>query len=249
MSINEDLQVVETRSNLEDVIQGSPVFTSFYTIDNGYKEEADRLIGSLEKFKLPYYCEGVLTGGKSWDELTKRKPKLILKVLDMLPEKDVVWIDADAVVLNEPAHLFNLQADFACCYKNNTKLHAAVLFFKNNNVARSICEDWIRENRKAQKYRTGDQKHLENIIYRTSGYQPHILPDSYIKTCSGEEQNHMDAVIGHFYASNQLKNIHMNVFKRTILNFRVKPAWLRNQLQKWYMKLTRYKLPLLRCLQ
>jgi len=250
MSINEDLQVVETRSNLEDVILGSPVFTSFYTIDNGYKEEADRLIRSLEEFNLPYYCEGIMSGGKEWDAIVKRKPELVLKVLDMLPGRDVVWIDSDAAILQLPTDLFNLEVDFACCYKNKTKLHSAVLFFSNSNIARNICKDWIKENNKTQKYRTGDQKHLENVIYRTSSYKAHLLPDSYIKTCSTSyDSNAASAVIDQYYASNRLKNIHLNIFKRTIQNFRLKPEWLRQSAQKWFMILARYKLGVPRFLQ
>lgn len=238
----DNFKIIEVKKKINDVAKDYPVFISYYTIDNGYKEEAERLIRSLEKFKLPYYCEGILSGGKDWDEITKRKPILILKVLNMLPDRDVVWIDADAVILKLPTDLFDLEVDFACCYKNKRKLHSALLFFKNNNIARNICEDWIQENKKKQKYRTGDQKHLENIIDRTSSYHTHVLPNSYIKTCSNEEHIHSDGVIGQFYASNRLKNIHLNVYQRAFLNYRLRPAWLRSWVQKWFMKLTRYKL-------
>lgn len=249
--IENDYRIVETRENFIDEAQGAPIFACFYTIDNGYKVEADRLIESLENYRLPYYVEGILTGGMDWDAITKRKPIFILKVLDLFPNRDVVWIDADAIILAMPTELFNLNADFSCCYKgkDNEKLHSAVLFYKNNTVARNICQDWIQENRKPKKYRTGDQKHLENVIKRTPDYKPHVLPSSYIKTCVSGVHSYGDGVIGQYYASNTLKNCHLGIFRRALLYYRLKPAWLRRRVQKWFMKLTRYKANIPRFLQ
>ena len=113
--MDDNYQIVEKRIHIDSPRQESPVFISFYTVDNGYRDEADRLIRSLEKFNLPYYCEGIMSGGREWDAIVKRKPELVLKVLDMLPGRDVVWIDSDAAILQLPNDLFNLEVDFACC--------------------------------------------------------------------------------------------------------------------------------------
>ena len=240
----DNFQIVEIRKKLDTGKKEIPVFTTFYTVDNGYRREADRLIESLEKFGLPYYCEGILTGGKDWDAITKRKPILILKILKMMPNRNVVWLDADAIVVKSPMEFFGLNSTFACCYyKNGTKLNTTTMFFKNTDVARNICLDWIAENKSDQRYRTGDQKHLENVINRKYKNHTYVLPITYAKKHMGEKHKYIDGVIEKFSANTRLRNVHMGTFRKSLLNARVRPRWLRSWLNKWFQKLTRHKRP------
>lgn len=86
------------------------VFVSFWT-DNGYREAAERLGKSLDKFGLPKHIEQMEPGASQHKVLTL-KPRWILgQVLRF--RRPVIWLDADCEVLQLPSLLFTDFYDFA----------------------------------------------------------------------------------------------------------------------------------------
>ncbi|QKF94407.1 glycosyltransferase family 2 [Fadolivirus algeromassiliense] len=179
-----------------------PIFTCLYTIDNGYWEYVKKLIESLDKFKLSYYIEGHLTKGRTWNQITKYKPVLLLKVLNKFPNKSVVWVDADSTIEKMPVHFLNIKKDFAVHYIRDN-LGSGVIYFKNTSVVKNLLSDWINENNKDLK--TWDQEHLENVIKRKYKDYEEILPKEYLAIFDHPDYKDLDNVIVQWQASRQLK--------------------------------------------
>jgi hypothetical protein len=86
-----------------------PVFVNLYTGDNGYREHADRLMESLDRWNLSYYIVEIDSLGDKWESICQMKPHLIQQALDMT-KKSVVWVDADATIENAPDEFLKIDA-------------------------------------------------------------------------------------------------------------------------------------------
>jgi hypothetical protein len=154
-----------------------PIFVNFYTCDNGYEKVAPYLIDSLEKFGLPYYIVEIDSNGDPWEKICQQKPYLLLEVLDKYPDKNVVWIDADAVVEKMPEEFLKIEKDIGTCYTGSS-LNSATIYFKNNETCRKIIADWIKENNKS--FKVWDQVTLDKVLNETYKNHVHVLPHSYV---------------------------------------------------------------------
>lgn len=181
-----------------------PIFVCLYTTDNGYEKHAERLIKSLDKFKLSYYIEGHKTYNRKWDEITKYKPFVLLKVMNKYPERAVVWLDADSIMEKMPTHFVNIKSDFAVHYVNGRVLDSAVVYFKNTDISRNILVDWIKEN---DKYPVKfDQVNLAVVIKNKYKSNEEILPREYCCIFDHQRYKNLNWVISQWQASRQLKN-------------------------------------------
>ena len=109
------------------------IVTSFYTIGNGYEDEAkQRLIPSLEKFGIPYDVVGIASKGP-WRRNIYEKAQIILDAMQRVGYGvDVVWLDADAEVVSYPKLFNELKCDFAYHARGPSKrLSSGTMFFRN----------------------------------------------------------------------------------------------------------------------
>ena len=119
----------------------------FYT--DSYRDHALSLKQSLDNFNLNYYFKEVEDAGY-WEANTRIKPHFILECLQQFPEKDVLYLDADALV-KKPLDYFNhITADVAF-YKTkgipgmSHDYLASTMFFKNTPNTIKLVQQWIAE--------------------------------------------------------------------------------------------------------
>ena len=103
-------ELVPTDSIINVNDNHSFIVCCFYTAS--YQEHAMRLKSSLDQFKISYYFSEVEDAGY-WEANTRLKPHFVLDCLNKFPDKDILYLDADAVV-KKPIDYFNrVTADVA----------------------------------------------------------------------------------------------------------------------------------------
>lgn len=119
----------------------------FYT--HSYFDHALSLKQSLDEFHLNYYFKEVEDAGY-WEANTRIKPHFILECLQKFPEKDVLYLDADALVKKSLDYFNHITADVAF-YKTkgmpgmSHDYLASTMFFKNTSNTIKLVEQWIAE--------------------------------------------------------------------------------------------------------
>lgn len=128
------------------------IVVSFYTVGTGYEQEIKNLEASLKKHGLQYHLFPCPVTG-TWRGNLNHKSEIILKVFDMFPGKDIVFIDADAIVRRPPVlfdelsarHQYDLSAHF---FKYDPKsgdadeLLSGTLWIQNGDVGRALVKRW-----------------------------------------------------------------------------------------------------------
>ncbi len=119
----------------------------FYT--DSYRDHALSLKKSLDDFNLNYYFKEVEDAGY-WEANTRIKPHFILECLQQFPDKNVLYLDADALV-KKPLDYFNhITADVAF-YKAkglpgmSHDYLAGTMFFNNTANTIGLVKQWIAE--------------------------------------------------------------------------------------------------------
>ena len=196
--------VVFENISANDTDNTYPIFVSLYTTNNGYEEYALKLIESLNKFKLPYYVEGVTLDSPKWNLVTKFKPFILLKVMDIY-NRSVIWIDADAKIEKLPVFFKQITKDFAVHYVRNktVQLASGLCYFANNKIGKDILNDWINENKAYPKI--FDQVNLQKVITLKYKKNEQLLPKEYLCIYDHPQYKDLDWVISQWQASRTLK--------------------------------------------
>lgn len=97
-----------------------PIFISFYTKSTIYEDVLNKyLLPSLKKLELEYHIYDIETLG-DWKSNAIQKPIILMKSLTEFLDKDIIWIDVDSEILQDPSLLFNIpeEYDIALHYLN-----------------------------------------------------------------------------------------------------------------------------------
>lgn len=176
---------------------------SFYTQNTPYETEVVHLLESLDKLGLPYHIQGVKSKG-SWEKNCQFKADFILEAMENL-DTDIVWIDADAVVMQYPSLFESLSCDIAFHFlAHRSELLSGTLFIKNNMKMRAVVKKWIELNAGNTRW---DQKNLQQIIESEVGLNTEILPTSYCKIFDNKYQQDAEPVIMHYQASRRFSRV------------------------------------------
>lgn len=211
----ENIKIIKTTSNIIDD-SSYPIFCTFYTIDNGYEEYFLKLEKSLKDLNLPYYAFGLLRENNSWIDIVQKKPNFLLMVLNLYPNKNVVWVDSDSIIEKNPDIFLKPTNDCGIYMLNNVQLCSGTLFFKNTETGKNILNDWIIETvkineknsiSKIQDVLLWDQKILEILIKNKYMNNIFYLPDEYVCIFDHPKFKNLDWVISHWQASRKLKFI------------------------------------------
>ena len=179
---------------------------SMYTPNTPYEEEIKELQKSCEKFKLRYKFYAIENSG-DWVKNTQQKANVIKAALQEFAE-DVIWLDADAEVLQEPKlfaeladatnfHISVYRASYAKQKNKATSIREAVSLFlkrrryphgeiisgtvylKNCAETKKLVQEWIELNNQKVEW---DQRTLQEILdMEDSPYLVRQLPPEYIK--------------------------------------------------------------------
>lgn len=155
----------------------------FYTAS--YRDHALSLKQSLDNFNLNYYFKEVEDAGY-WEANTRIKPHFILECLQQFPDKNVLYLDADALV-KKPLDYFNhINADVAF-YKTkgmpgmSHDYLASTMFFSNTTNTVHFVKQWIAEQVGGKRTQV-DQDSLDTAMDKLSGtLTVEALNPGYIK--------------------------------------------------------------------
>jgi hypothetical protein len=176
---------------------------SFFTENNEYKEHAQNLINSLDKFNI-YHEVHAISSDLPWEQICALKSKFML---DQWKNSDVpiVWLDADATA-EAPFEVFNTcTADFAIHRWLGHEFASGTIYFGKSNTALELLERWAL--RCEADPNTWDQIHLESAwcdIASRGSLETQWLPRSYCQIFDGPIDTE-EIVIKHWQASRIVK--------------------------------------------
>lgn len=193
-----------------------PIYVSYYTIGSGYEAEAAELIRTLDTYKLPRRVTGVGTDSDSpwsWQRATQYKAEYIRDMQRAYPERPIVWLDADARLLQRPRLFEWLKCDVAAHWYRNKEFLSGTLYFAPGEATKTLVEAWIKRNHERPHGRCADQRNLLEVVAARRDLKVVNLPPEYtwIDAGSGNDLSaraygRRHPVIVHRQASRRLKN-------------------------------------------
>ncbi len=128
------------------------IVISFYTRDTPYEEEFKKLVTSLMQHNLPFHIYSYEPMG-SWRANLNHKSACIVKAMETYPDHDIVFIDADGIVRQNPVlfdqlsndHKHNMAAVFhtyAPVSGDPDELLSGTLWLANNGLTRGLIKLW-----------------------------------------------------------------------------------------------------------
>ena len=200
-----------------------PTIVCFYTPNTGYEKEVEGLIASCKKFDLPYSIDPIPNFG-TWEKNCCFKIKYILKKLIDL-KRPILWLDADALIVQKPTLFETLDADIALRIVNElpndhqSKMISGTVFVNNTPEALQVLQEWDLETETLFKQdpHLWDQVSLRNVLLRSTA-KVCPLDSRYYQVYNKieDEKTLQEAIIIHFQASRTLKKT---------LNHEVVPFW------------------------
>jgi len=178
-----------------------PLIVSFYT--DAYAPLAKQLEGCARRWGLDCDIRHIQSRG-SWQQNTQYKAQFILEMMQGHPDRDILWLDADAAILAYPVLFDDFAGDVGVHYKDGVELLSGTLFLRNKAAVRGLVLAWIVENKNNPA--KWDQANLQKVI-EDSGDDDEVLvvgiPPEY--TCIFDRLEMGEPVIEHLQASRQLK--------------------------------------------
>lgn len=175
------------------------IVVAYYTRNTEYEEEIKNLVFSLEKFNLPYHIQAIQDLG-SWAKNTNYKPRFCKEMLKVF-KCPVLYIDADAVVRQDPILFNDIDCDIAVHYKNGKELLTGTLYLNWTDNARRIVDEWISEVARCSNM--WEQKNLSKVLERLR-FKMIELPPTYCQIYD-LMKNAGEPVIEHYQASRRFK--------------------------------------------
>jgi len=197
------------------------IFISMFTNDCIYLTAVKKLIETMNKFNIDYRVYEIQDRG-SWNENTDQKAEIILQAMEDYPDKNIVWLDADAVVMAEPI-LFNmLDCDIAYYRCERLKeLRSGTLFIKNTYEMKLLVLSWIKLN---QSNNIWEQRNLNSLL-KNRDVKKSVLPVEYCTIYDNKHdlKNSGNPVIVHYQASRQAKAISNKLNNKPIKEIIIPP--------------------------
>ena len=183
------------------------VYCSMFTVGTPYEDEIAKLKKSADEHDIYYEFVGLKDTG-SWEKNTQMKPGVIKMVMEKY-NKDVVWIDADAVFLKKPTFFDTIDADISYYkIKEWNEILTGTLYFKNNSLVKELLDNWDAVNKSNNN---PDGYNFQKLIEANeTTFRVVDLPPDYIKIFDNELIPAKDPVIIHNQASRRLKAARSN---------------------------------------
>jgi hypothetical protein len=187
------------------------IVASYYTEKTPYEKEARKLLDSCRKFSIPYILTEYPNLG-SWYKNHHQKPAFLLHMMNQNPDKNIIWVDCDAV-FNEYPELFNKlekkEIDFACHFRNwkygKNELLSGTMYLKNCDIIQEFLKRWMRFNRKYPN--EWGQRNLQRVYEKYHhSLRTEKLPIEYCAIFDDEKIKKINPVITHYQASRKYRN-------------------------------------------
>ena len=184
-----------------------PVFATFVTpdyrpvLEKHLQPTADALGLHLEVVE---YAES-----GDWIANCARKADAVAEVRKRYRTHGVVWVDADAEINRMPVYFAGLRNSAVDIAAHRLPcgefLGGTVYFGKGKRVTTAINEWRKRCKSSARRYKTVDQRHLDDIIRETPALNFVELPDSYCRIFDHKQQRSQHPAITHYQASRRMR--------------------------------------------
>ena len=118
------------------------------------------------------YCFKEVEDAGYWEANTRIKPHFILECLQRFPDKNVLYLDADALVKRPLDYFNNITADVSF-YKTKGMVGmshdylASTMFFRNTHNTTSLVKQWIAEQISGKRTQV-DQDSLDMAMDKLS---------------------------------------------------------------------------------
>jgi hypothetical protein len=193
---------------------------SYYTARTPYEEEVKKLVASAAGLNVPlkiYACPPTGT----WRGNLNHKSATILKAFEEFPDKDIVFVDADAIIRRWPALFDELSAkaiyDVSACFFSYTKrsgdkdeLLSGTLWFRNAEVGRALVRRWHEIGLERREVRHQYCLKLAIQDLQRGGVPVRVFRHPFAYTCIfdyREARKGVAAVIEHYQASRRLRRV------------------------------------------
>lgn len=198
-----NLEFVERKLDRKKQGKNEIVYVSMFTIGTPYEEEIKILQKSLDKFNLFYELYGLKSLG-SWEKNTQMKPQVIRAAMDK-HNRDVVWLDADAVVNRPPEFFETIDGDISYyTIKQWNEMLTGTLYFRNTDRVKHFLEQWKQLNDSNNK---PDAVNFQQLMLQArKELVVEDLPGDYIKIFDNPHIQSDDPVITHNQASRRFKS-------------------------------------------
>jgi len=178
-------------------------FVSMYTEGTPYQEESKILQNSFKKFNIPHEIYGVKPQG-SWVKNTHLKPSLILDAMQK-HNKDIIWVDCDAEILQEPSWFNHINCDIAYhTIMPRKEMLTGTVYFKNCGRIKDFLQRWHSLNAVSK---LPDAMNFQALMERENFLRIEDMPPEYVKIFDSKEMGNGQPVIIHNQASRRFKQI------------------------------------------
>lgn len=169
-----------------------------YSTSPFYDRHAENLQDSLEALRLDFAFERVDDLGSPKKNM-QQKPSFLLRMLDKFPASNLLWLDADCVVLSPPSLLLaDPDCDFAACFWRDWFCYSSAMFLAPSAPTRNLLALWMTEN--SRRPELLDDQNLTAVLLRKPEVQVLKLPHSY-RWIAGETEpgvSREEAIVEHF---------------------------------------------------
>lgn len=177
-----------------------PLIVSYATTDE-YAEYGKLLARSIRLHRLDYEIDRISTAELNvegvpleklpygedpkklqfWKASVLYKPKFIRKKLEANPDRDIIWIDADAKLLDFPKFLMVEKPEFDISYYHSDvqgdEAFGGTVFYRNRASVYSLIDQWEAETKKNQK--ALDEQSLAKVVRERKDLVFQTLPPEY----------------------------------------------------------------------
>jgi SAM-dependent methyltransferase len=175
---------------------------SFFTADNEYRDHAETLRRTLERFAIAHTLVPV-EGRGAWELDCAYKARFIREQWEQR-DVPIIWLDADATVESAPELFSTIRADFAAHKWQGCKLGSGTLYFGRSTYAKALLDQWVA--RCEADPITWDQNSLHSAwvdIAASAPLETVWLPRPYLHIFDAEHGE--PPVIAHWQASRRVK--------------------------------------------
>jgi len=184
------------------------VVVGYFTRNTFYEDHTKVLVKSLDKYKIPYYIEGIESLG-DWYKNVNYQPTFILKMMKMFPSNDIVSIDCDAEFFGYPELFEEIEEDIAIHLFDQSHINkksttfevlSGTIFLKNNERTYKLMKRWEELCIGNADKGRGNQKALEQTLNGNF----YNLPESYCKICNARCSVKYPIIV-HYQASRTMR--------------------------------------------